>query len=103
MKDGNNMWKKFLAAAADRLMTFESLNGAFIFIPWGIGFIYCGLYDQALGYKYGMVSLGLCLIIWGVRKVTVNRVKQQARFNARVKAAMAAMPLVPPSPPPAPK
>lgn len=86
------MSKKFLTTVKEQCLTFEKFNGALIFIPWGTGFIYCGLYDQALGYKYGMVSLGICLIIWGLRKVTVNRVKQQARFNARVKAVMESLP-----------
>jgi hypothetical protein len=67
-----------------RLLTFEAFNGAFIFLPWGMGFIYCGLFNLRLGYAYGMVSLGIVLILWGLRKLTVNRVKQQAKLQAAV-------------------
>lgn len=80
----------------DRFLTFESLNGALVFIPWGGGFIYCGLYNQAFGYKYGMVSLGIVLVVWGLRKATVNRVKQAAILNARMKAVIVETPPVTP-------
>jgi len=46
-----------------------------VFIPWGSGFIYYGIYDMAKGYKYALVSTGIALIIWGIRKGTVNRIK----------------------------
>lgn len=68
-----------------RFMNFETLNGAFILIPWGAGFIYCGLYDLRAGYTYAMLSVGATLIIWGLRKVSVDRVKQKAKFEKMVR------------------
>lgn len=70
-----------------RLLTFEAFNGGFVMLPWGLGFIYCGLYDLKLGYQYGFISLGIVLVIWSLRKVTVNRVKQQAKVEIQVEQA----------------
>jgi hypothetical protein len=71
-----------------RLLTFEAFNGAFIFLPWGAGFIYCGLFDQRMGYSYTLLSAGIVLIIWGLRKLTVNRVKQKAKLAQAVQAEL---------------
>ncbi|MBP3955380.1 hypothetical protein J8F10_08815 [Gemmata sp. G18] len=62
-----------------RVMNFETFNGAFVMLPWGAGFIYCGLYDLRLGYSYALLSVGVTLVIWGLRKVTVDRVKQKLK------------------------
>lgn len=79
-------------------MTFETFNGWLVFIPWGAGFLYFAFKDLPIdltpslsnigtffrswtGYTYGMVSLGLVLIIWGIRKGTVNRVKQKLKME----------------------
>lgn len=70
-----------------RLLTFEAFNGGLVMFPWGLGFIYCGLYDLKLGYQYGFISLGIVLVIWSLRKVTVNRVKQQAKIALQVDQA----------------
>lgn len=62
-----------------RLMNFETFNGACVLLPWGTGFVYCGLYDLKLGYTYALLSVGVTLIIWGLRKATVDRVKQKVK------------------------
>ena len=62
-----------------RLLNFETFNGVFVMLPWGAGFIYCGLYDLRLGYSYALFSVGVTLVIWGLRKATVDRVKQKAK------------------------
>jgi hypothetical protein len=67
-----------------RFLNFETFNGAFVFIPWGAGFIYCGLFDLRLGYSYALVSAGAVLTVWGLRKACVDRVKQQARIEKMV-------------------
>jgi hypothetical protein len=59
----------------ERFFNFETLNGLF-FLIWGSGFIYCGFFDRKLGYDYALVSIGLMLITWGIRKMSVNRIKQ---------------------------
>lgn len=78
------MWKKIKQDLKERFLTFEAFNGAFIFIPWGFGFIYYGVYQPQFSYTYGMVSVGLVLIVWGVRKTFTNRIKQQAKINKLV-------------------
>lgn len=72
------MWQEFKTDFKERFLKFETLNGAFVYIPWGAGFIYCGLYDLRLGYQYAFVTVGLVLVFWGLRKTFVNRVKQEA-------------------------
>lgn len=67
-----------------RLMNFETFNGAFIFIPWGLGFLYCGLYELKMGYSYALLSVGATLVIWGLRKATVDRVKQRIKQERMV-------------------
>ncbi len=93
--------KRFIQAVkkdlAERFLKFETFNGAFIYIPWGAGFFYYGwpweantetiLYivtQPQFGYNYGLITLGMVLIIWGVRKTFVNRVKQQAKLEMEV-------------------
>lgn len=83
------MWGAIKRDLRQRLLTFEAFNGAFIFIPWGAGFIYCALYAQAFGYTYAMLSIGVVLIIWGLRKLTVNRIKLQAKIDLLVEEAKA--------------
>lgn len=67
-----------------RFLNFETFNGAFVFIPWGGGFVYCGLFDLRAGYAYAMLSVGATLILWGLRKVSVDRVKQAAVLQQQV-------------------
>lgn len=73
------MLKKMISSLAsemcERFWNFEALNGWIVMIPWGAGFIYCGLYDLKFGYQYSMVSVGAVLVLWGLRKGTVNRIK----------------------------
>ena len=35
-----------------------------------------------------MLSLGVVLIVWGLRKLTVNRVKQQVKVERAVQAEL---------------
>lgn len=67
-----------------RLLNFETFNGAFVMLPWGAGFVYCGLFDLKLGYSYALLSVGLTLVIWGLRKATVDRVKQRVKQERQV-------------------
>jgi hypothetical protein len=53
-------------------------------LPWGAGFVYCGLFDLKLGYSYALLSVGVTLLIWGVRKATVDRVKQRVKQERQV-------------------
>ena len=85
------MWTEIKKDLKQRLLTFEAFNGAFVFLPWGAGFIYCGLFDERLGYSYAMLSLGAVLVIWGFRKLTVNRIKLQAKVDLQVQEAKAQM------------
>ena len=86
------MWETIKRDIKERFFNFETVNGFFVFIPWGLGFIWYGLPSRELllqysilherfGYNYGMVSLGIVLTIWGVRKVAVNRVHQSIKFE----------------------
>jgi hypothetical protein len=79
-----SLWPSIKRDIQERFMNFETVNGSFIFIPWGAGFIYCGLYAPAFGYTYGMVSLGVVLIIWGLRKTLVNRIHQAIKIEQLV-------------------
>jgi hypothetical protein len=72
------------AAIKRRLLNFETFNGAFIYLPWGAGFIYCGLFDLKAGYVYGMLSVGAALIVWGLRKISVDPVKFAATLQKQV-------------------
>lgn len=78
------MWKTIKADLKERFLNFEAFNGGFIFIPWGSGFIYYGIYKPQFSYQYGMVSVGLVLIVWGLRKLFTNRIKLQAKINKLV-------------------
>lgn len=62
-----------------RLMNFETFNGFCVMIPWGAGFVYCGLFDLRMGYSYALLSVGATLIVWGLRKASVDRVKQKVK------------------------
>lgn len=81
----------------ERFLKFETLDGAFIYIPWGMGFFYYGFpWDSTpetfyyivtqpqFGYNYGLISLGIVLIFWGLRKTFVNRVKEQAKMEEQI-------------------
>lgn len=85
------MWQAIQTDIRQRLLNFESFNGAFIFVPWGAGFIYCAHVDQKNGYQYAMYSAGVALIVWGLRKTMVNRVKQQAKVELMVQEAKSEM------------
>lgn len=76
-----NFFKKIFYELLERVWNFEALNGWIIMIPWGAGFVYCGLYNQKLGYQYAMVSVGIVLVLWGLRKGTVNRIKYWNRIE----------------------
>ncbi len=76
-------------AVKRRLLNFETFDGAFILVPWGLGFIYCGLFDLRLGYAYAMVTTGITLVIWGIRKASVDRVKLKVRHDRMVKEFLA--------------
>lgn len=68
----------------NRFANFETLDGALIYVPWGAGFVYCGLFDLKAGYAYALLSAGVTLIVWGVRKAAVDRVKQAAALQKQV-------------------
>lgn len=79
----------------ERFLNFEAFNGFVIFIPWGWGFVWYGLPSKEMlmqysilherfGYNYGMVSLGVVLMVWGCRKVFVNRIRQQVKEKALI-------------------
>lgn len=78
------MWKNVKQDMRERFLNFEAFNGLVVFIPWGIGFVYYGLYQPEFSYTYGMVSMGVILIVWGLRKVFVNRIKQQVAIAALI-------------------
>lgn len=59
----------------ERFWNFESFNAWFVMIPWGSGFIYCGLYDERMGYKYALVSAGIVIIVRALRNGTYNPIK----------------------------
>lgn len=90
-------WVKLKRDLAERLLKFETFNGAFILIPWGWGFFYYGFpWDISLdsfwyvvqqpqfGYNYGFMSSGIVIMVWGIRKVLVNRVKQKLKMEESV-------------------
>ncbi len=74
----------------ERFFNFETFNGAFVFLPWGTGFLFYGwpwsatpetfmhiITRPQFGYNYALISIGIVLWVWGVRKVLVNRIKQR--------------------------
>ena len=92
-----NRWERIKQDASERFLKFETFNGAFIYIPWGWGFFYYGFPWNAcpetfyyivsqpqFGYNYALMSTGIVLMIWGLRKTFVNRVKQQAKLEESV-------------------
>jgi hypothetical protein len=92
-----NFIHAFKQDARERFMKFETFNGAFIYIPWGWGFFYYGwpwsakpetfwyiVAQPQFGYNYALITTGIVLMIWGLRKTFVNRVKQQAQLEAAV-------------------
>lgn len=96
------MWEKAKICWEEKWATFESLNGA-LMILWGIGFVYYSYEDipkpatfdsrniwtwPINGYDYAEFTVGIILIIWGLRKTTVNRIKQEARKSKLVSARL---------------
>ena len=94
-------WHRFKQDLAERFLKFETFNGAFVYLPWGWGFFYYGFPWQAnaetffyivsqpqFGYNYALMSTGIVLMIWGLRKTFVNRVKQSALFEQQVEKRM---------------
>ena len=90
-------WELLKLDLSERLLKFETFNGAFVYLPWGWGFFYYGFPWQAdaetffyiisqpqFGYNYALMSTGIVLMIWGLRKTFVNRVKQQAKLEQSV-------------------
>jgi hypothetical protein len=99
---GKGFMYKLKRAWLERFWTFEAFNGGFIFIPWGWGFFYYGFpwtvdvptmlvlaQKPSFGYNYALMSLGLVLMVWGLRKLLVNRVKQAAAMQTMVEERMA--------------
>jgi hypothetical protein len=81
------MLKSIQRDMRERFVNWETVNGFFLFMPWGAGFIWYGvpskelllqysIWHERFGYNYGMTSLGVILTAWGLRKVAVNRIKQ---------------------------
>lgn len=81
------MWESIKLCWREKWANFESLNGI-VMLAWGAGFIYCGIYNQEFGYAYALVSVGVLIMFWGLRKVSVNRIKQAAVTAELVKARM---------------
>lgn len=90
-------WRALKQDLCERFLSFESFNGAFVYIPWGTGFFYYGfpwevnsetfyyiITRPEFGYNYAMITTGMVLMFWGVRKALVNRVKQQAALNIQL-------------------
>lgn len=90
-------WARFKLDLSERFLKFETFNGAFVYVPWGWGFFYYGFPWQAdketffyivsqpqFGYNYALMSTGIVLMFWGVRKTFINRVKQQAKLEESV-------------------
>jgi len=98
-------WQRIKEDLAERFLKFETFNGAFVYIPWGWGFFYYGFPWQIFnetdletvfyvinkpqfGYNYALMSTGIVLMIWGLRKTFVNRIKQAARTQEQVEKRM---------------
>lgn len=94
----NGAWnmKHFWDYIQDGFITFERINGWLVYIPWGCGFIWYGtpsaevlmqysVWHERFAFNYAMCSVGLVLIIWGLRKGTVNRAKQQVMVEERAR------------------
>ena len=92
-----SLWQRIKADLVDRFLKFETFNGAFVYLPWGAGFFYYGFPWHAtpetfwyivtqpqFGYNYALITTGIVLIIWGLRKTFVNRVKQAALMEERI-------------------
>lgn len=71
-------------------LTAETFFGWFIYLPWGGAMIYYGLYDLPGGYRFAFISAGIYLLVLGIRKGTVNRIKQAVKVERLVKARKAA-------------
>ena len=71
-------------------MLFRSI-GWFFYLPWGGGFIYYALNDLPGLYRYTGVTVGLFLIVVGLRKGTINRIKQAVKVQQLVEERKADM------------
>lgn len=91
-----NLWTLAKLDFSERFLKFETFNG-FVYIVWGWGFFYYGFPWQAneetffyiitqpqFGYNYALMSTGIVLMIWGIRKMLVNRVKQALKMEQSV-------------------
>lgn len=59
----------------ERFWNFDSLYSWVVMIPWGLGFIYLSLYHERFLYKYAGITVGIHLILLGLRKGTMNPIK----------------------------
>lgn len=89
-------WQRFKLDFSERFLKFETFNGL-LYMVWGWGFFYYGFPWQAnqetfyyivsqpqFGYNYALMSVGIMLMVWGLRKVSVNRVKQALKMEQSV-------------------
>lgn len=79
----SEFWTKFRKDFKERFMTFETAKGMYL-IPAGL----IGLYFTWYELQY-LIQVAATLVFWymiseGLRKVTVNRIKQQATKDTLV-------------------
>ncbi len=95
-----NIWQAIKLELAERFGTFEAWNGWLVFVPWGMGLLWYGIpseelllqysiFHERFGFNFAMCSTGIALVVWGIRKGTVNRVKQEIKSELRVRKRLA--------------
>lgn len=83
------MWKNFKRDFKERFMKFETLRGI-ILMPSGIILILTTWTHLQYSIQVFMTSVGVYWFIDGLRKIFVNRVKQQVVLDEQVKYAAVA-------------
>lgn len=91
-----SLWSRTKLDFSERFLKFETFNGL-LYLLWGWGFFFYGFPWEAnsetflfiitqpqFGYNYALMSVGIMLMVWGVRKITVNRVKQALKMEQSV-------------------
>lgn len=69
------MWEKFKIDFKERFLNFETAKGMYL-VPAGAAMLYAAIYYIAFVIQVSFGLLGLYMVIEGLRKTFVNRVKQ---------------------------
>lgn len=70
----------------ERFLNFDTFEGAFIILPWGLINVYLALTAPEFLWTFNGLAFGSAQIVWALRKILVNPIKKQVKERKLVKA-----------------